>query len=274
MLVGSRIRKAVVTIATDKYFDLWQAHCHENWRRWAERRGWQWFVVKRPISSPAELKTRTVHWDKCRIMGLPELKSYDIVAWVDADIVINPEAPCLTHRWDDQKIAVLSFDDIPDFAVRNHRITEVRGRRNPARKEIYISSELWYRDSGYREFPAKHLNTGVLVMRRSAHHAFMEHVFHKYHRNMTGWEQTPLSWEILMAGLHHPLDYRFNTLWELEWPYHYPFLEQPAFASSAIYGECVRACFANTWFLHFNAADKQHMRHLDQLWAVKPAQQA
>src|SRR3977135_1510492 len=89
-------KNAIVTLAIGTaYSDRFEQLCRKNWTGYAERHGFDLFVIEEPLDSSERGTKRSPAWQKCLVLGVPGLAGYERVVWVDSDIVLNPAAPSI-----------------------------------------------------------------------------------------------------------------------------------------------------------------------------------
>lgn len=157
------MRKALVTMAIGARFEREYEHLLPLREAWARRHGWDLHVVR---SIPEPFVRAHSRSDKpglgwcCYLykLQLPEAFSdYDLVAYVDSDIAINPAAPCLS--------AYESQIPAGGFAAVQTVGHEERRRLFP------LWAEYYYDDLVARGFnrsvpnPKLHVSSGVLLFR-------------------------------------------------------------------------------------------------------------
>lgn len=269
---GPKGRFAIVTLAIgDVYVAEWENFHKQSWLKYTQKIGADLIVITEPILPGLISKDKSIHWQKLLIAKIPQLQSYDAIAWVDSDISINYRlAPSIFDYWEPGKISAV--DILPAYRAD-------AGGLNASGRWAYLVSSMidasqgepirnerdfaWpiapYADVGLN-FEAPFLNTGVLVFSPGRFAEFFATVFAKYpHNSPSGdFEQTWLSYEIISSGLGNLIDSRFNTIFTLEVAKHYPFLMDLAFrtqhgteACENIMRMCVNTVFRRSYFLHF-----------------------
>lgn len=237
--------KAIVTIVTgERYQRLWRTHALPTWQRYAEVHGHSLIAIDQPLDPSPAAAQRSMSWQKLLVLGLPQIQAFEQIAWIDADVLINPAAPDV-------------FKDVP-----LERIGAVRDQSllaSPSMATAFAKNNNWPRPTaqlGRLQYELNGLapgfdywlNGGVLVASPARHRELFEHVYNNHRDTPTSYfEQIGLSYEILKRELHHPLDPRFNALW-LEYKVAcYPFLV----VLPSLTPLCVAAAMDNSYFLHF-----------------------
>ena len=252
--------KALVTLAIgEDYLRMWEAYYKPSLEKYAEKHGYDLFVIDDYLDATPRGPERTPHWQKLLILEHPEFRQYEHVVWIDADININfHHAPCIVdHAGDTDALGLVSHNQayVNDelWTNRWHRAHQLGGGiferpHGPSPVERY-------REAGLPDDVDDMVNTGVMVLQPAKHAEFLRWIYDTCDENpYSANEQMSLSYHIFRQGLFQPLDPRFNRTWSEEMVQNYPFLMnnltreiQPVMAL------CVTAAWLNTWFLHFLA---------------------
>jgi ADP-heptose:LPS heptosyltransferase/lipopolysaccharide biosynthesis glycosyltransferase len=179
---------AIMTIVSgDKYQKIWE-RSEPFFNAYADKIGADLLVLK---DIPASLPSP--HWAKFSIYELLH-KQYDRVAFIDADIIIRPDAPSL-------------FDIVPEdmFGIFNEGLHSPRSICIYETMKVYnIKLPKWNGRDYY--------NTGVMVVSREHRHIFKIEEEIKPLRNSFG-EQTYLNMRILSSGVRiFALHHKFNRM--------------------------------------------------------------
>src|SRR5262249_25014656 len=87
-------RTAIVTLAIgEAQRRLWREECRANWARYAQRCGFDLIAIEQPLDSSERARNRSPAWQKLLIAGQRFASDYERLVWLDADILIHPEAP-------------------------------------------------------------------------------------------------------------------------------------------------------------------------------------
>lgn len=262
------MKKAIVTMAVgEAYVQAFETHARPNWVRYADRHGYDLFVLTEPIDTRSQ---RSIHWQKLLVGMLPEIKAYDVVVWLDADVIINARtAPCVVSQVTSDRIAVA---DPPErvsaaetvserfltFAIKFN--TEIEGGVPAPLHVRKPRAELAYRPPGDLRAIERSINTGLIVFRPALHNAFLAKCYAKGHPDAAdgSFEQTPISYELQAADMAEYIDGRFNATWAEYAAVHYPFLYDYAFinANQDLARKCVNVFYHNNYFCHFAGAGR------------------
>ena len=260
-------RTAIATLCVGKeYLSQWEKFCRPNWAHYALRHGFDLKVFTAPLDTSARAGGRSAAWQKCLI--LEALADYDRVVWLDADIVINREAPSVTMDVPLGKIgAVISGDYLhPDL-----RLFFLRRTIRPVAVTSADAEEAWrndqasfYAQAGIACGTHDIVQTGVLVLDPS-HRALLRQVYDMYPAEMKFAEQLPLSAAILNSGVLHRMDSKFNTVFVERAVLHYGYLFDAGIQKSPMIHHlttlAVRMELLNSYFLHF-AHEPGYLRYV------------
>lgn len=264
--------KAITTLTVgEKYCELFNTTCRENWQAYAARHGYDLVVLDRPLDLSDRARARSPAWQKCLILEQPELRDYRQVVWIDADILINSRtAPCVADAVPGDRVGAVDAYAIPnpsvfrDVLARQYDDWRAKGTRfvdNLTAAQFYANRRLPPLD--------RVVQTGVLVA-SPAHHAPLFRAAYDGYDDMGSpewnYEMGFLSYELVRAGVVDWIDYRFNTLVGDEIAHHYGFLYSNPFSrffapapqqqsAAVLYNHlsalCLKEMFRNAFFLHF-----------------------
>jgi hypothetical protein len=82
----------VTVVIGPKYTELFDEFSRARFENYARRHGYETLVVDRPIR---ELPGKKLTWQKCCLHDLEWVRSMDMVAFLDSDILIAKDAPAL-----------------------------------------------------------------------------------------------------------------------------------------------------------------------------------
>lgn len=268
--------KALVTLTIGRgYRDRWEKLCEPSWRSYAARNGYDIVRIDRPLDTTPRAQSRSPAWQKCLVVGHPEVNRYERAVWMDADIVINAEdAPCVASGVPEEKVgAVDAWSDPEAFQFRLDRQAALFTARG-IESVLARTPAAYYEDYGLPSAYERVVQTGVMVMSPARHRGLFERVYYSYEdKGKAFWhyEMRPLSYELLKAGMVHWIDRRFNLRWYESRITHYPFLfadkrdwrnkgvigrflrllNPSCGHASAITRVCINAALVNSYFLHF-----------------------
>lgn len=249
-------RKAIVTIVHGEHFQrTWKQFSRPNWRRYAERHRYELLVLDQPLDQSPRATARSIAWQKLLIASHPQARRYDVLVWIDADVVINHwRAPCIVASLSTDRIGVCEETELPreglfsEMVKANLAFWEQAGER--AKMPYPLDP---FRRYGFAERPTRYFNTGVLVVRPALHREFLEDIYNRYEDKgpYCNYEQIPLSYEMERHNNCEVMDPKYNVLLvQLLLAFGYPHSRRSPTLLSG------RALFlgrllSNIYFLHF-----------------------
>jgi hypothetical protein len=239
-------------------------------------------VIDKPLDNSPRAQSRSPAWQKCLVLGHPDVAEYDQVAWVDSDIIVNPESPSLFRNVPLDLVGAVDEYASPtreDYGVALQRAYRHWFQIGVAYVENTTPTDFHRRFGLEGDFEAV-VQTGVLVVSPGQHRAVLERVYYDYEdKKGLNYEMRPLSYEILVNGLAHWINPKFNALWVYVRQLMYPFLRAPnrasrriqraiyshfpGLAKGSLWGKCATTAFLNNYFLHFAGAPDE-MKFVDQ----------
>lgn len=217
--------KAIVTIAIgDKYRDLFNKVCAKNWQQYADKHGYDMIVFDEPLDSSAKAQNRSPAWQKCLILNMPELQKYDQIVWLDSDILINPDAPCVCKYLSDT-FNIAATDSYGMFGKEEHsKILQTKYEKWEKADIPFINNPTpaaYHRNWGFNDndmLPIHKeyvIQTGVLVLSPHFHKHTLKYVYNYYEdKGGAEWnyEMPPLSYELLKNHKCEWLNWKFNAI--------------------------------------------------------------
>ena len=243
---------------------MWRSNCEENWKRYAKKHDIDIIAIDKVIDQDF-LPERSLAWQKCLILEHPEVLEYDQVAWVDSDIVMNPDAPNIFDG-----IPVEKIGGVQGFKQLYHSGEDAFGSEilNYI-KTPYKNEREWYKLNKLTPEYTDVLQTGVVIMSPKYHRELLKGVFYSNEDSVTGdYEMPILSHRVIEGDLIHWIDERFNLLWTGLMCHKYPqclptvdgfFIRQYKkyirghymLPAKKVYMESLKEGFKNSFFLHF-----------------------
>lgn len=277
-----RLKKAIVTLVIGEvYRDRWNKLCAANWQRYADLHGYDLICIENPLDNSPRAQSRSAAWQKCLILGDKRVQDYDRVVWIDSDILINPNSPCVVSNVPEDKVGAVDM-----FARLNESLPGKNQRLADRHSEFWQwpirTAKEFYSKVSLPDLVDRVIQTGVMVLSPHYHRAILEHTYYNYEDIVEGhYEMESLSYEIVKSNGVHWLDYRFNTLWVECMVRDYPFLLPKQeieirpirvwkrftrghyqLPPRKITEACLTTSFFNNYFLHF-AGVSQYMDWVD-----------
>lgn len=264
--------KAIVTLAIGEACRTqWETLCRANWQAYASRHGYDLVCIDQPLDTSERAGRRSPAWQKCLILS-GELSRYEKVVWIDADILINEQAPCIADATPAGAVGAVDLWSAPTKADFLEAWTRLQWIWNKERAEGAGpgAAAAYYTDWGLPEGCDEVITTSVMSLSPGCHREILERVYNEYEdRGESTWhyEMRPLSYELIKSGLVHWLDPRFSTSWSIQMALHYPFLLQrnprerfgrrllrqivAGESYEKMFRRCINASFQNSFFFHF-----------------------
>ena len=248
-------RQALVTLAIGAdYAERFERDCRAGWTAYAKRHGFDLVVITDPLDMSERARNRSPAWQKCLVLGAPQVADYDRVVWVDADVCINPSAPSILDGVPPERIGAIDEHSFPTPAARQAILETIvsvapeSGEADKAFWRAWRDPGAWHAYAGLPLGQAHIVQTGVLVLSPKHHRSLLEHVYHRYEDRGSksfNYEMRPLSHEVQTKNLQHWIDPRFNALlWWL-------FLQQNPGTAPSDLARFVQENFRRSFFLHF-----------------------
>jgi len=199
----------LVTIAVgEKYLDEYNRIFRPSQENYAKKHGYDFRIVTDylgPVREPS-----TISLNKILVCSQDWSLNYDFIVFVDADILINPEAPPIHSCMEfGDNIGIVDEFTQPSFQRR----VEFNRRMN-----WHLNPSIYYRSSGFVVQTDKMLNTGVIVMQPSKHGKFLKEIYDKYiqqsvnHSRHFHFEQSAIGYELHVNNLFVILPNTWNSV--------------------------------------------------------------
>jgi hypothetical protein len=263
------MRTAIVTLLLGRpYWLAWHEVCEPGWRAYAERHGYDIIAIDRSLDVTPRAMARSPAWQKCLVLQPSIVGGYERIVWLDADIVINPNAPAVSSDVSIEKVGAVDEFTYPTLdAHQAFWQRMVAQERNPHLARIwrsYLDPRDYYGIWGLPRRGDHVVQTGVLVLSPRYHRELLEHVYYSY-ENKGGpelnYEMRPLSFEIQERNLQHWIDARFNATLNVIL---FQANAEGAISTQEELFDLIRRSLSSNYFLHFAA-------HQELLTAAKMA---
>jgi hypothetical protein len=273
------MRTALVTLTIgDQYEKQWKDLCAPTWRHYAERHGYDVIAIDQPLDRSPRAQMRSPAWQKCLVLRPEIAGTYERVVWLDADIVINPDAPAITNGVPVEKIGAVDESVFPTVEKNRAYWNWVASENQDSASFLeYCRAAMdardWHAFWGLPRRGDHIVQTGVLVLSPSHHRDLLEYVYDRYEdkgANRFNYEMRPLSFEIQEHKLSWWIDTRFNALFNfllilehMRTPILSPTSLRHYTVTEADLVETIRRCWSKNYFLHF--AERRHMMGVAKL---------
>jgi hypothetical protein len=184
------MKTAICTLVIGPRFEaLFGRFCLDSWQAFCQAHGYTLQIFQKPF---AALPGKSFAWQKLLLLEQPELRKFDKIVWVDADIIIKADAP-----------AIGSPDGLIGYVSEAAYASSIRS---------------WY--ERFSLAPASDIvQTGVLCLEH-AHSSILRDAL--AYPETTIFEMPSLSWHVSNSGLGFRLDARFNAILPLLIEEHVP----------------------------------------------------
>jgi hypothetical protein len=213
--------RAIVTMAAgERCYKPWRRHLYPGWQQWCERHGFTLVVFEALLDTSDLGRSRSPTWQKLLAMASVELRPFEQVLWLDADVMVCPWAADPLALHDPRQVAMARDDgsplaDQPEWFRRGwaHVLTQSLGAKGiavPAVSEPFSYLDLWGFDARRRPL----FNNGVVAFSPQHHSDLWLHLYHDWPDGGPGAldEMVPMNLELQQRGLLQELDGRFNRL--------------------------------------------------------------
>jgi len=267
-------RCAIVTLNVGRRFSgNFKQYFMPGWQEYCRNHKLDLVHLETLLDQSPRALARSPAWQKLIIHTAKEVRGYDRLAWVDADVVIRPDAPNIFEVVESGRIGA-----VDDFA------TPTRDDHDLVMEELYRG---WDRDGiryARNRTPAEYyanygircdlnsvVQTGVMVYEPEVHGSIFQRVYQNYEEAAEcslNHEMRPLSYELLSAGLVQWINPKFNMQWSYYRGLHYSFLDAPErfrlirwlniSAYGAVLASCAQNAYSRNYFLHFAGGSKDY----------------
>jgi hypothetical protein len=244
----------VLTIGTQRW--KYEAHFLPSIKAYAKKWGFDFIQLTDMLDTTlvakndAQYMKQAICMQKCLIASAPWAEKYDVLIYMDADILVNVEmAPNILDDYAPGKIgAVDERNMFGNCAYVRHVWKTVA----PAMPQSAL--EYYHKFFPGQDYFPRQFNAGVLVFQPSVHASFFKGVYDKYMplicagRDVDG-DQGPLNYEANKLNYVQYLDERWNRLWNFCWILFYGFLDEVQHRDILRAG--LKQIFDTHYFVHF-----------------------
>jgi len=188
----------------EKYLEQYNLVFRHSQEAYALRHGYDFKVVTEYISEP---HPKLISMNKILVSD----EHYDFVIFVDADVLISPNAPSIHDAYDfGDKIGVVSENQPDKYAKYMVQKT--------MQWEL-TAGQYYLGKSGHILDTEDVINTGVLVIQPKKHKEFLENIFKKYSENQKWsphgfhYEQSVIGFELQINNMALFMNYKWNAIW-------------------------------------------------------------
>jgi len=230
----------LVTLAIgDNYLKQYNFLFRESQENYAKRYGYDFKVVTDYLDvNPDNRIPSCVTFNKILVCSQDWSNDYDMIIFVDADILISVSAPPL-HKYMDYSDKIGIADQF--YQPTKERGIEIAKNRPDLRP---LSPTAYYKLCDLDIETNLEFNTGVLVMQPKIHGEFLKSIYDKYversrtHHRGYHYEQSCIGYEIQKKNLYKVIPNKFNACWAL-------------ILWDNIHNIRLEDYFKENWFIHF-----------------------
>lgn len=228
-----------------KYNQLWKPS-HEAY---CQKHGYDLMVLTEFLDKPVDAALHIDANNRLLVCSQVWSDKYDFIIYLDADILINPNAPAIHTAYNYQdKIGIVDEFSQPQTEDRVERINRRLGWEE--------SPTAYYHLAGLDINTPHMLNAGVMVFQPKLHKDFLESMYYKYepgyttHHRGPHYQQAIIGYELLSKNMYLIMSNKWNCIWA-----HYKVYYDGLRTLQETYNE--------TYFLHFaGGCDIQHVMSL------------
>jgi hypothetical protein len=206
-----KILFAVVVIG-ERYMNIYNSLFRKSHEEYAAKCGYDFRIITEFFDKKYQM-IDVVTFNKLLICSQEWAEDYDFIVIVDADILINKNAPPI-H---------LSTDFGTSIGVVDEFACPTRELSTQVRKQLgwEVTATEYYHKNGFEIETDIGINTGVIVVQPSIHANIMQYIYKKYVQKQIGhpkkfhFEQSCIGYELLKNKFYKIIDNRFNSPWAL-----------------------------------------------------------
>lgn len=200
----------LVTICIGKtYLQQYNKLFKKSQKKYARKCSYDFKVITNYIKEPKH--PDLISLNKILVCDYPWEKEYDFIIFIDADIIINENAPEIHKAY--------NFGD--KIGVVNQSQPTLKAKIEIQIKRGYeITAKDYYKSKSNHDIETDHvINTGVLIIQPKKHKLFLRNIFDTYFKNQIGnkerfhYEQSVIGYEIQKNNMHYFIDMKWNALW-------------------------------------------------------------
>lgn len=216
--------KCLVTLTLgETYKERFEKFSRASWVSYCQRHSIQLIVLDKPLDESPRAQKRSPAWQKLLILSQDWSASFDQIAWVDSDIIINSQlAPDLFSFVSPEEIGAVEAFVFPTAnmfvagLLERYETWEGQGRnfmRNTTAHQYYSNRKIRSEESGNGGLPV--VQTGVVVSSPKHHRSLFESIYYNYEEHFGpegNYEMPAMSFEISRSGYWKPLPQEFNIV--------------------------------------------------------------
>jgi hypothetical protein len=245
-----------------KYIDEWESLSLNNWMAYCERYDLGLFVLDHSVE---EETGKRVDWQKLLIGSYLTNKRIEAknICFLDVDILINPYAPNIFDKYDNNKFAVVSqINNLPFKLIEvQERIAFFRhkyfSKEYPLDSYLFAKPKKIFELHGLMPFE-DYACGGLFIFNQKFHSQLLNDWYYLYDKNSNflanAGEEVYLNYHIQDYGKVQWLPYKWQAIWpyEIAWNHNHLYLSDEVARQSI--SRCIETSLFNNYFLHFAGA--------------------
>jgi len=219
-----------------KYTKLWRTS-HENY---CKKHGYDFKIIEKFLDKQLDAREHIDANNRLLVCSQEWSKDYEYIVYIDADILININAPPIHTAFDyGNKIGIVDEFSQPCAEQRVERINRRLGWED--------SAKAYYQLAGFDIETDKLLNAGVMVFQPKKHKEVLEHMYSYYepgyttHRRGAHYQQAIIGYELMTKDMCIIMSNAWNCVWN-----HYKVYYDGK--------KTIQETFDQHYFLHFAGA--------------------
>jgi len=194
----------------DKYLEQYKKLFYDSQYNYALKHGYEFKVITEYLD-PNLKNNDTISFNKILVCNQNWSNHYDLIIFIDADILINKNAPPI-HTFIDYGDCIGIIDEF------SQPTTEKRIQLQKRMGWEKNASE-YYKLCGFDINTSISFNSGVLVLQPKLHNQLLVNIYNKHvlqsinHPRGLHFEQSAIGYEIQKANAFKVLDNKFNAVW-------------------------------------------------------------
>ena len=226
--LGQKVKVCMVTLCIgQRYIDMFNALFRPSQEAYARKHGYDYKVLTEWLDSNDGSNTfchKKILHTECLLCE--HFNEYDLVVYMDADIVINVLKAPPIHEigiLNDRRIGVVT-ESCP---TRDARISVAK------HNNWEHTAEEYYKIGGFDLQVGDIINTGVIMLQPKYHTAFMKNLYHKSTNcplpksHESHFEQLVTGYELHTCDVGRFVSHKWNALWDIACTYHAHILKKP-----------------------------------------------
>jgi len=211
---NNNMKVLLTTIAIgEKYLEEYKNLFYESHKNYAIKNGYDFKVIVDFLDKTYIESKMSLYYQKILVCNQEWSNDYDIIVFIDADILININSPPIHNSVD--------YGNCIGIVDEYSQPSKERRLKVQAKMGWETSAIDYYKLCDFDIQTDMVFNSGVLILQPKIHNEFLLNIYKKYmpksiiHKRGGHYEQTSLGYEMQKMKLYKLLDNRFNAVWAL-----------------------------------------------------------